>query len=225
MRRQIIIPVLFGLAGAAILIGLGVWQVQRLAWKEAILADIDMRIAAAPVDLPAQPDPVDDRYLPVRVSGGMDEAALRVLVSRKQVGAGYRIISALDTGQRRLLIDRGFLRNDETIPPPPPGEVTITGNLHWPDDRSSATPDNDVAGNIWFARDIALMADTLGTEPLLLVARETSFDDSPITPMPVDSAGIANDHLQYAITWFLLALVWLAMTGYFLMKGARAAKG
>lgn len=225
MRRQIIIPVLFGLAGAAILVWLGLWQMQRLAWKEAILADIDARIVAAPVDLPGRPDPVADRYLPVHVTGRMGDRALRVLVSRKEIGAGYLVLSAFDTGQRRLLVDRGFLRDDDAIPPAPRGNVTITGNLHWPDDRNSSTPDNDVAGNIWFARDIAQMADQLGTEPILLVARETSFDDTPIETMPVDSAGISNDHLQYAITWFLLALVWLAMTGHFLIKGARAAKG
>lgn len=225
MRRNTIIPLLFGLAGAAVLVWLGAWQIQRLAWKEAILADIDARIVAAPVDLPARPDPVDDRYLPVRVKGVLGDRALRVLVSRKQIGAGYLVISALDTGQRRLLVDRGFLRTDDTIPPAPAGDVTVTGNLHWPDERNSSTPDNDVAGNIWFARDIAQMAEVLGTEPLMLVARETSFDDAPIVPLPVDSGAITNDHLQYAVTWFLLALVWLAMTGYFLMKGARAAKG
>ena len=224
MRRHHIIPLLFGLAGAAILIWLGVWQLQRLTWKEAILADIDARIAAVPVELPPQPGPEADRYLPVRVTGRLEGGALRVLVSRKQAGAGYRVISALDTGARRLLVDRGFVADDADLPPPPEGAVTITGNLHWPDDRNSSTPENDVEGNIWFARDIAQMADVLGTEPLLLVARETSFDDAPVEPLPVDSSAIPNDHLQYAVTWFLLALVWLAMTGYFLMKGARGAK-
>ena len=56
---------LFGLIGVAILIGLGVWQLQRLVWKEAILSQIDARLRDAPVILPANPDPVVDRYLPV----------------------------------------------------------------------------------------------------------------------------------------------------------------
>ncbi len=57
MRRSLFF-IIIGLGGAAILVSLGLWQVQRLAWKEAIVADINSRITAAPVDLPAQPDPL-----------------------------------------------------------------------------------------------------------------------------------------------------------------------
>ena len=101
----------------------------------------------------------------------------------------------------------------------------MIGNLHWPDDRTGATPPNDVEGNIWFARDVAQMAQLLGTEPVLLVLREISAPDAPVTPMPVDTSFIPNDHLQYAITWFLLAAIWAAMTGAYLWRLRRAAKG
>lgn len=220
-----LVPLIFGLAGVAILIGLGTWQMQRLAWKEGVLADIEARIGADPVALPPQPDPEADRYLPVRVSGQMGDDALRVLVSQKQVGAGYRVISALDMGERRILVDRGFVKTAVDIPAPPEGEVTITGNLHWPDDRNSATPANDVAENMWFARDLDQMATALDTDPLLVVARETSFSDGPVTPLPVDTGAIPNDHLEYAITWFSLAAIWAAMTGYFLWRTRKTAKG
>ncbi|RKT28234.1 surfeit locus 1 family protein [Roseovarius halotolerans] len=220
-----LVPLIFGLAGVAILIGLGTWQMQRLAWKEGVLADIEARIGADPVALPPQPDPEADRYLPVRVSGQMGDDALRVLVSQKQVGAGYRVISALDMGARRILVDRGFVKTAVDIPAPPEGEVTITGNLHWPDDRNSATPANDVAENMWFARDLDQMATALDTDPLLVVARETSFSDGPVTPLPVDTGAIPNDHLEYAITWFSLAAIWAAMTGYFLWRSRKTAKG
>lgn len=220
-----LVPLIFGLAGVAILIGLGTWQMQRLAWKEGVLADIEARIGADPVALPPQPDPEADRYLPVRVSGQMGDDALRVLVSQKQVGAGYRVISALDMGARRILVDRGFVKTAVDIPAPPEGEVTITGNLHWPDDRNSATPANDVAENMWFARDLDQMATALDTDPLLVVARETSFSDGPVTPLPVDTGAIPNDHLEYAITWFSLAAIWAAMTGYFLWRTHKTAKG
>ena len=220
-----LVPLIFGLAGVAILIGLGTWQMQRLAWKEGVLADIEARIGADPVALPPQPDPEADRYLPVRVSGQMGDDALRVLVSQKQVGAGYRVISALDMGARRILVDRGFVKTAVDIPAPPEGEVTITGNLHWPDDRNSATPANDVVENMWFARDLDQMATALDTDPLLVVARETSFSDGPVTPLPVDTGAIPNDHLEYAITWFSLAAIWAAMTGYFLWRTRKTAKG
>jgi surfeit locus 1 family protein len=222
---RLIFILIFGGSGIAILLGLGNWQMERLAWKEGILAEIDTRIAAEPVDLPAAPDPEADKYLPVRIDGQIGESALRVLVSQKQVGAGYRVISPLDTGERRILLDRGFIRVSEDIPAPPEGEVSITGNLHWPDDRNDSTPENDVAGNTWFARDLEQMAGELGTEPLLVVARETSFSDAPVTPLPVDTAGIANDHLEYAMTWYSLAAIWAAMTALFLWRTRRTAKG
>ena len=55
------------------------------------------------------------------------------------------------------------------------------------------------------------MAQALGTEPILVVAKQTSFNDSPVTPLPVDTAAITNGHLSYAITWFSLAAIWVAM--------------
>lgn len=221
--RRILIPLIFGLAGVAVLAGLGTWQVQRLAWKERILAEIETRIAADPVALPAAPDPEADKYLPVTVTGTFGEGALRVLVSRKRVGAGYLVVSPFDLDGRRILVDRGFLRVDRAVPEAPQGRVTITGNLHWPDERNSSTPANDVAGNTWFARDIAQMTRVLDTEPVLLVTRGMSQPDLPVTPLPVDTGGIPNDHLQYAITWFSLALIWAIMTIYFLWRSRRPA--
>ncbi|EAQ25308.1 SURF1 family protein [Roseovarius sp. 217] len=226
MRKSILIPLIFGIAGVAVLIGLGKWQVERLARKEAILADIAAHISAPPVALPDAVEPEADRYLPVAVTGQIGDAALRVLVSQKQIGAGYRVISALDTDTRRVLLDRGFIRVSADIPAPPAGEITVTGNLHWPDERLSSTPENDVPGNIWFARDIEQMAEVLETEPVLIVARALSVPEVGVSPLPVDTSGIPNDHLSYAITWFSLAAIWAAMTGVFIwrqVKGGRAA--
>ena len=224
MRKSVVVPLLFGIAGVAVLIGLGKWQVDRLAWKEGILADIEARISAEPVALPEAVEPDADRYLPVEATGRIGARALRVLVSRKQVGAGYRLVSALETGGRRVLLDRGFIKVNADIPESS-GKVRVTGNLHWPDDRLSSTPENDVAGNIWFARDIAQMAEVLETEPLLLVARAVSPPEPGVTPLPVDTKHIPNDHLSYAITWFSLAVIWAAMTGAFIWRQRRAAKG
>lgn len=218
MRRSLFF-IIVGLGGAAILVALGVWQVQRLAWKEAIVADINARITAAPVELPAQPDPEADAYLPVMVEGEIGADALHVLVSQKQKGAGYRIIAplTLDAG-RRILVDLGFTATENKDAVNPAGPTRIIGNLQWPQEVDSFTPEVDTARNIWFARDVPLMAETLGTEPLLVVARETEGGDPKIAPLPVDTARIPNDHLQYAITWFSLAAIWLAMTVLFLRR-------
>ncbi len=76
-------------------------------------------------------------------------------------------------------------------------------------------------GNIWFARDIAELAAQLHTEPVLIIARSDTGDG--IEPLPVDTAAIPNDHLQYAITWFSLAAVWLGMTAFLLWRIKRHA--
>lgn len=222
--RRILPPLIFGLLGAGVLIWLGIWQLQRLEWKEGVLADIEARIAADPVALPAAPDPEADKYLPVAVTGRFAEGALRVLVSQKQVGAGYRLVSPFETQDRRILVDRGFIKVQETIPDAPEGEVEVIGNLHWPEDRLSSTPANDIAGNTWFARDVRPMAEALQTEPVLVIAKELSLPDGAVTPLPVDTSGIPNDHLSYVITWFSLAAIWLGMTGYYIWRGRGTRK-
>lgn len=217
MFRRMILPLLFGLLGAAFLTGLGVWQMQRLAWKEAIIADIDARIQAAPVALPETPDPERDRYLPVRVTGRFLGPEVEVLASRKEIGAGTRIIAAYETTEgRRIMVDRGFVPDAQRgLPRDAPGD-RITGNLHWPDEVDSFTPAPDAATGLWFARDVAGLAAQLETEPTLIVAARPTGDG--IDPLPVDSSAIPNDHLTYAVTWFSLALVWLGMTGLLLWR-------
>lgn len=214
--RRILFLLIFGVAGLAILVSLGVWQVQRLAWKQGVLAEIESRISAEPVGLPDTISADAEKYLPVTITGDMEPGEIHVLVSVKQVGAGYRIIQSFSTAERTILVDRGFIPTTAKDAERRNGPMTIIGNLHWPDEIDSYTPEPDIDDNIWFARDVPNLAAALGAEPVLLIAR--SETDPGITPLPVDTAGIPNDHLQYAITWFGLALVWAAMTGYFLWR-------
>lgn len=216
MRRMIFVLAI-GMGGLAILLALGAWQVQRLAWKESLLARIDARIAGDVAPLPAAPEPGTHGYLPVEVSGRFGDDVLRVLVSQKLTGAAYRLVQPLETDEgRRILVDRGVVPADGSVPLPEGGAASIIGNLHWPDEQDSFTPDPDVADNIWYARDLEAMARLLDTEPLLVVAR--SDTGGGITPLPVGTEGIPNDHLKYAITWFSLAVVWAGMTGLWLWR-------
>ncbi len=216
--------ILFGLTGAVILISLGVWQVQRLAWKEGVLAEIETKIAADPQALPARPNPDVDRYLPVAVQGSFLPGEIHVLVSVKRVGPGFRVIAPFETlGGRRILIDRGFVADTDKDAMRMGGAASVTGNLHWPREIDRFTPDPDLASNIWFARDVPAMAAALDVEPVLLIAK--SETDPSVTPLPVDTSGIPNDHLQYAITWFSLAVIWVAMTLYFLWRTRAASQG
>lgn len=212
MFRKLFMIFVVGLGGTAVLVALGVWQVQRLDWKQSMLSEIETRIAAAPVPLPSDPNPLRDQYLPVTAEGHVGGVPVRVLTSRKNVGAGHRLIVPFLTGDRRVLLDLGFLPEGQDAPDLGDRDLAVTGNLHWPDETDSFTPEPDLGEGLWFARDVPALAEALGTEPILVVRRDG--DDIPgVTPWPVDTTGIPNDHLGYAITWFSLAVIWLAMTG------------
>jgi surfeit locus 1 family protein len=217
--RRLIFPLILGLGGAAILVSLGIWQVQRLGWKEALLAEIEGRIHAAPIALPTDPDPDRDRFLPVNVDGSYLPGEILVLTGRTGIGAGYEVISPFETTEgRRILIDRGFVPEARKSDERPPTTGHLVGNLHWPREADRFTPEPDRATNLWFVRDVPSMAEALGTEPLLVVLRETSETDPVVTPQPVTTVGIPNNHLQYAITWFSLSVVWLGMTAYMIRR-------
>lgn len=216
--RRLFLPLFFGILGTAILLWLGTWQVQRLAWKEGVLAEINARISDAPIAIPANPDPEADKYLPVAAKGRITNEEIHVLASSKTTGAIYRVIAVFETEDRRLLVDRGWIKPDQKNAPRAAFETEIIGNLHWPDEIDSYTPEADIDDNIWFARDVSAMAAELGTEPVLLVLRENTKNNTDATPMPVTTSGIPNDHLQYAVTWYGLALVWVIMTVYYLRR-------
>ncbi len=217
MNRRMIFPVALGLSGCAVLIALGVWQMQRLQWKQGVLAQISEKIAAAPVALPAALSEVADEYRTVNVSGNLLEQPIHVLTSQKPEGPGFRVIQPLmlSTGQR-LLVDLGFIPESEKTTQAFVGDVSVTGSLLWPDEVDSFTPAPNRQKNIWFARDLPAMAEVMGTDPVLIVASETFPTLAPrLTPVTIN---IPNDHFGYAVTWFSLAAVWGMMTGYALWR-------
>ncbi len=225
MRRyHLIFPLCLGVLGFALLTGLGLWQLQRLAWKDAIITDIERALDAAPVAMPAVPDPDVHQYLAVDVRGSLTGEGVRVLTSRQEAGPGYRVIAVLETEGRRLLADLGFRAESEQVQLVTGEPIRIVGNVHWPDEHDPLfTPDPE--GDLWFARDVPVMAAVLGVEPVLVVRRTSEPDVDGVAAWPVDVSGIRNTHLEYAITWFGLAAVWLLMTGFWLhrLRWGRAA--
>lgn len=203
----------------AILVGLGVWQLQRLRWKNDLLAHVAALQAA-----PARPlGPVlaavargeDESFTRVRLAcPGLATAAYVELYGLRDGQAGTRLISACPTGDARyptLLVDRGFVADTISARPPVAeggAAVEVTGVLRAPDPASFATPPNDSAANRWFSRDAAAMAAALGAPtpaPLFLMAETASNPDWPaLVPAPLPST-IPNRHLEYAVTWFGLA--------------------
>lgn len=215
-KPSILAPLVIGLGGVGVLLALGFWQVERLAWKEGLIAEVETRLAADPVALPADPDPDRDALLRVQVRGTLGTDELHAIDSIKRLGPGYRVIVPMEiTGQgapRRIMVDLGFVAEAQKDPATRPSGAAagaVTGLLHWPEERDSFTPDPDTGRNIWFARDVPAMATALGTDPVLITAETHPLGDTPLPRPP--SVDLPNRHLEYALTWFGLAAVWLVM--------------
>lgn len=210
--RRYLFPLILGIAGCAVLIQLGLWQLDRRAWKEGMLEEITAGIQAPPVPLPATIDP-SMKYLPVTVSGTTTGAEIDVLSHTRDQGAGYQVVSRFITDDgRAILLDRGFVPQEARRLERPPVRLDVVGNLHWPQDASSSTPAPNLDENIWFARDVDAMAAALDTLPVLVVASAVQGDNQGARPIPVTIEGIPNNHLSYAVQWFLIAATWAVMT-------------
>lgn len=219
-RRLPIGLTLATLVSLAILIALGVWQMQRLDWKSELLAQIESRSEAPP--RPAS------EILALAASGedlgfyrvsltcpGLAAAPFVQLYAIKDGQAGQRLISACPVSggaYESILVDRGFV--PDTVSERPPVDATasapveVIGLLRNPDPANFVTPDNRPDANLWYSRDVAAMAATLGVSapaPVFLLAETPTNPDFPAlepTPLPGE---IANRHLEYALTWFGLA--------------------
>ena len=194
---------------------------QRLEWKEGILADINTRLVAEPKPLSIAVSRANDNYRGVIVVGRPTGEELHVLTSGTEAGTGFRVISKfkMQAGPE-IMVDLGLLPLDGKDGEPSTDLTEIMGNLVWPDDKNSSTPEPDLPLNTWFARDVVGMSQHLSTLPRMVVARSSSAQDPRVTPLPVNTANIKNDHMNYAITWFSLAAVWAAMT-FFLIRRTR----
>ncbi|MCL5778796.1 SURF1 family protein [Limibaculum sp. FT325] len=235
IRRGAIAPIVIGVLGVAILLGLCAWQVQRLAWKEGLIATLEARLERAPAALPAAPGP-EDEFLRVAVTGRFDGEAgshgfpdAPFLTTRARE-PGYRLIQPFRLADgRRIMVDRGFvpaaLKNEGGFAvrptPAPGGEMTLTGALRFPNE--TADPPFGARDNVWVARDLGAMARVFAADPVLVVSETSSAGpEGWPQPMPLE-VDLPNDHLGYAITWGSLALVWALMSAVWLRRELRAA--
>jgi len=217
MLRRMIFPILLGVLGCGVLISLGLWQVQRMHWKEGVLAEIAAMAVADPVALPPAPTEAADEYRAVTVDGRFTGDIIEVLAGDGRDIPGVRVIEAFQTDtNRRILIDRGYLSYDARTIPRATHTALVVGNLLWPQDSNAYSPPPDQKSGLWYTRDLPAMAAKLGAEPILIVASTPTGDG--IEPVPEDGAHLSNDHFGYAVQWFLLALVWAGMTLYLLWR-------
>jgi surfeit locus 1 family protein len=224
-RGGVIEATVLAVAGVAILIGLGVWQLDRKVWKESLIATLDTRLARAPEDLPpreswARLNPDDNEYtrviFPAEFLPG-EETLVYTAGSafRPDVqGPGYWAFApARLVGGSIVLVDRGFVPLDRKDPATraqgaPAGSVEIVGVMRWPETRGLFTPDDDPKTNVWYLRDPKAMATAKKWDAAAPFYIE---QESPVPPGGWPKPGklavsLPDDHLQYALTWFGLAL-------------------
>ncbi len=221
MLRRMIVPALFGLAGCAILVSLGLWQLDRADQKAALISELEARIFEPPQPLPTELEPEEDRYRPVELSGQFLPEHVFVLSARRAEGPGFHLLQAFEAEDgRRIIVERGFLPEAarDALDLTSSGSVRLSGNLHWPRDTNRHTPDYDISRNLAFGRDVPELAQRLDAEEILVVLRRSDPAHPVISPVPVYDVSIPDPHLGYAVQWFLMALAWAGMTVFFLWR-------
>jgi surfeit locus 1 family protein len=223
-RRSLVAPSIATLIALAILVGLGIWQLQRKAWKEGLIAHIEARAYGEPGEIaPESAWPswraADDEFRRVRVSGTFLhdlEAPVHGLAegSGGRAAQGFYVLTPLRRPDGSVVIvNRGFVPTELRDPAARAagqvaGEASVTGLVRAPEGPRLFVPDNDPVRNLWFTRDAGAIASA---KRLTRVAPFLIDADATPNPGGWPKGGqtrltIPNDHLAYALTWFGLAL-------------------
>jgi surfeit locus 1 family protein len=237
--RSLLLLTVLSAAALAVLIGLGVWQLQRLQWKEGLIAEIEARTKAEPISLGEAVMRArageDVSYVRVRLDGQLDNGKERYLFAVSDGTPGWHVITPLTTPEGEVvLIDRGFVPDAFRNPASrPQGEltdaVTVTGLVLPPEIQGLFIPDNQIDQNRWFWRDLSAMAksmfggSTKDAAPFFLEAERSDIPGG----WPLGGQArldLPNNHLQYAITWFALALCLVVIYVIYVRSRWRAAQ-
>ena len=221
-RSGLLWPTLAALAGLAVLIGLGTWQMQRKSWKEDLIAKIAARVHADPVplSLSGRSDGQDDlEYLHVAVRGRFLHDKERYLYAPTPTGLGWHVYTPLELASQQVVwVNRGFVPDAKKVPAARPegrvpGETEVRGLVRLQSRPGWFAAENDLAHNIWYWPDLRAMTASVfpggpqaaGTLPLAIEA-----DARPEPPGGLPRGGVTrlelpNRHLEYALTWYGLA--------------------
>jgi surfeit locus 1 family protein len=219
--RALLIPGACAVLGLVVLLGLGLWQIERKAWKEGLIATLAQRLAADPVALPPRDtwptltaDSAEFRRVRLRITPAGDDVLVYTSGStlRDDVKSpGYFVFTPArlpDGGA--IVINRGYVPGKSYARLD--GAQEIVGSLRWPEPPSWFVTDRDSSG-IWYVRDPVAMAraNGWGTVAPFYVEQEAPVPPGGL-PHPAGlNVRLRNDHLQYSLTWFGLAAVLVVM--------------
>lgn len=237
MRKVPLAAALVTALAFAFLVGLGVWQLQRLAWKEAIIARIAARANAAPQPPPPRAEwaalrPDDYDYRRVRVSGRFVQGKVARVFRPSAPGGtsgegpGYVFLAPFETKDGIVVVNRGFapLARADDVAAPPAGETQVEGLMRPPEPRNAFTPPDTPEKGLWYTRDGPAIAAALGfaqAAPFTIDA-----DRVPGVALPRGGAteiSFPNNHLSYALTWFGLAATLLVVFGLWVRRRGASA--
>ena len=226
-RRSWLGLLLPALLAFLVLAGLGTWQLKRKAWKESLIAELNERLAAPPAALPAPAtwprlDPAGEEYRRVKFDAEFDNAKEALVYAAASAfrpdasgnGYGYWVFTpARLAGGATVMVNRGFVPDARRGPASRAqgqmtGPVEIVGALRWPEPGHWFSPHDDPAHNLWFVRDPAAIAAAKGLGPVapFYVEQETPMPPGGLPQPGKLVVNLRNAHLQYAITWYGLAL-------------------
>jgi surfeit locus 1 family protein len=212
-------PAAMTLLGVAMLIGLGNWQMRRLAWKEGLIAAITERTHAEPIPLAeAERRSGDIEYMRVKVKGQLlNDRELDFYAFDEQAGPGWHIVVPLQLADGSIVfVNRGFVPDElkdaaKRKEGQPAGEVEIVGLARKPEIPGAFTPANDATKNVWYWRDLpAMAAAALAPDKPRVVPFVIDAELEPRMPGGWPKGGVTrlelpNRHLEYALTWYGLA--------------------
>lgn len=202
------------LIAAAILIGLGVWQLQRLQWKLALIAEVSGHMTASPISLDRALKTSADamQYRRVALDGRFDNSKEAYVFTTGEGGAAvYHVLTPFVTDDgHTLLVDRGFIPKDKLDPAtrtPVDAQTHLVGVWRVPDAPGMFTPSPDPAHRIWYARDLRgiAAADHIRLAAPVLIEADAAPNPGGWPKGGQTVVSFRNEHLSYAVTWFGLA--------------------
>lgn len=236
-EKRLVWPAVATLVAFLLLISLGRWQLDRLAWKDGLIAAIETRTKEEPVELlnaysASYPSDLGFEYMRVKARGRFLHSKERYFYAPDaDAGPGFEVYTpfVMDAGPV-VFVNRGYVPEEKQNPATRAaglveGDVEVVGLLRGPGSKGFFTPDNDPARNLWFWRDPAgLAASAFGNRAKYVLP--VFLDAEPANPGGWPKGGatrleLPNRHLEYALTWFGLAAALLGVFSAFAVSRLR----